>query len=93
MTDEKTEYKKCSRKDGAICSTLNDRAMISNRAKGLRVAMGMDTRSKVGDAKISIIAVAYHQTAAGQGMLLNFCPWCGQDIQFWRSEDDKGVEA
>lgn len=53
------------------CQTVND------SAKGL-VALGL---ANLAVGKIRVAGVIYKERPSSSGILLNFCPWCGQEIE------------
>jgi hypothetical protein len=72
----KTRVPKCSA--GGFCSTLLER--FSDNKRGLTSVTTINL--KTGESKT--IGVRYCLNAKDNGLMLNFCPWCGEDIQFFR---------
>lgn len=80
---EKPLIKRCS--SAAWCNTLATRLdRKNNRGKGLApfVVMNLDT------GKERVVGVTYKTSASDSGVLLNFCPWCGQRVT-WARERSK----
>jgi hypothetical protein len=36
--------------------------------------------------------VLYRSRARAEGVTLNLCPWCGEDIRFWMSPEERAKE-
>ncbi len=53
----------------------------NSEAKGLSVSRGW-LGDQAADERPKLIGVTYHAKARGQGLVLNFCPWCGNSIRF-----------
>jgi len=85
VIDEK-EYHKCSREKG-FCPTLEDLAQPCGNGspKGLSFYavfdMAMLDREQVSlEEATSVIGVVYREKAGDRGVMLNYCPWCGQRL-------------
>lgn len=69
---------KCAGPDGPWCPSLDGRLQdVNARTRGL-AALELTTFST--GAK-RVVGVYYRTGAKDPGLLLNFCPWCGADIQ------------
>ena len=78
---------KCSEKRWCLPMrmSLNDEA--NARKKGIATVvltsvLGMGSR---------LIGVAYKKTAKDLGVMLNFCPWCGEPILWEHAKPKKGT--
>jgi hypothetical protein len=62
------------------CSTLNSKIENANH-KGfvLLRAMNADT------GKERLLGIAYKTSVTDSGVMLNFCPFCGERIDYWFS--------
>ena len=71
------KFKKCSKK--AFCSSLVKRLQEPNaRKKGLVPIQVMNMKT----TEMSIIGVAYKMDARDKGVMINYCPWCGEKVLF-----------
>jgi hypothetical protein len=59
-----------------MCSPLAERVQPGYHAKGLNCAEVMNMAS----GKISGFLVMYKTSSKDKGLVLNFCPWCGAEI-------------
>ncbi len=66
-------YKKCSRK--GWCSTLD---LALGAGKGL----AHQTITNLMSLETRVAGVVYRKAARDRGIFLNFCPWCGEKINF-----------
>jgi hypothetical protein len=92
---KENEYHKCSKEKG-FCSTLKTVAQppANGNPKGLSYYavfdMTMLDRKQVSlEEAASIIGVVYREKAGAKGIMLNYCPFCGEDLRQFR-EKQKG---
>lgn len=41
------------------------------------------TAINIKDGTMRLIGVRYCETPKDKGIMLNFCPWCGESLQWW----------
>lgn len=74
---------KCSKENG-FCKTLEERLeMACHHGKGLipvSVIRGLDTPKH----EIECIGVKYATSSKDKGVMLNFCPFCGEKIAWYK---------
>lgn len=70
----------CSRE--AFCKALDDRIEGTNeKRKGFQSVEVVN----LAEVKTETIGVAYRLSAKDKGLMLNFCPFCGEKI-LWRKD-------
>ncbi len=74
--------KKCSR--DRWCTSLKRLFTEANR-KGINPVFVMSVSEETG----RIAGVAYKKTERDRGLMLNFCPFCGESLKFWEVEGDE----
>jgi len=69
----------CEIEDGKllICASLEDKVQLANEHKKGLVCVVI-FNMKTGNDKF--IGVAYKEDANDNGVMLNYCPWCGKNI-------------
>ena len=94
MTEDAT--RKCSVRDGAFvepCATLN--SMVDNFAPAFSKAKGVScwTYTSMTTLKPARRFYGLKSKDHPNGMLFNFCPWCGEDISspFTSKEEDEAA--
>jgi hypothetical protein len=78
MSDTATTYTPCG--PTTVCPTLAERLDEPNaRRKGFSRLEVVDILGFLSgsDRKARAIGVVFHTSAKDQGLILNFCPWCG----------------
>ncbi len=71
---------KCT-KEQSCPNTVASRGLVELHGfggKGLQHVMTMNTAGKK-----KYIGIRYKTNYRDKGTMLNFCPWCGANIQFW----------
>ena len=73
-------YKKCGKKQW--CSAMQQHISFDTR-RGLNSVTVINIKT----GKTRLIGIRYCMTAksADRGTMLNSCPWCGEDLQWWES--------
>jgi hypothetical protein len=83
------EYKKCNANDG-FCKTLNERMdMLGHRGKGIQPLMVM-TKSYT---SMETRGAMYKTNAKDRGLMLNFCPFCGESLRWWENKESTDAPA
>lgn len=59
------------------CSPMGER--ISDTKTGFNTVTTINLRS----GKTRLIGIVYRRNAKDRGLMLNVCPWCGSDLQFF----------
>lgn len=73
--------KKCTREKS--CFGVEKFVQVSGgRYKGLQHLHSFNVKT----GKSRYIGIVYRKTANDKGTMLNFCPWCGEKIQYWREK-------
>ena len=73
--------KKCTREES--CPAVTSLVQLSGRwCKGLQHVYFTDLKTE----KRRYGGVIYRESAKDEGTLLNFCPWCGEKIQYWKDK-------
>lgn len=75
---------KCSRQ--GWCRRLDERLAPEANAHAKGLTTVVVTTLSTGEDRC--IGIAYKLDARDNGMMVNFCPWCGEDIQFWETKPD-----
>lgn len=79
---EEKEYHKCNREDG-FCNTLRERLKSCNdTGYGMFELQVLDLFEK--EASCRTIGVNYKLTAKDRGVMFNYCPYCGEKIDWFR---------
>jgi hypothetical protein len=79
----KEEYHKCNVKEG-FCPTLEQFTQSDRHTKGFSWFNIFDHEN--GTTKIKTIGVVYKENTKSNGILLNYCPFCGEDLHPFRAE-------
>jgi hypothetical protein len=81
---------KCSRLAWCDGMAMALRGVPENsEARGMSISRGW-----IGDEeRARLIGVTYHVRARDQGLILNFCPWCGVRIRFDETPSSKGSDS
>jgi hypothetical protein len=82
----KEEYHKCSKEKG-FCPTLEDFTQADSHVKGLSWFNIFDHEN--GSTKIKTIGVVYKRKVSDNGIMLNYCPFCGKDLRPFRADHVK----
>jgi len=80
--EEVIEIQKCDPEKREICSLLSNRLGSGHPEKG----MGRLNIMNMINGEITFAGVVYRTTAKDRGMLFNFCPFCGADLEPLRKE-------
>lgn len=72
---KKPRFKKC--KNQSYCKYLLER-LGSTFTKGFSATEVINLET----SKTRSIGIKYKTSAKDRGLMLNFCPWCGGDIQY-----------
>ena len=72
---------KCSEKQW--CSTMSER--ISDKRHGFENVNLLNLKTGI----MRNIGLRYRLSGKDRGLMLNFCPWCGADIRYFKSEKMK----
>lgn len=84
------EYHKCNNEQG-FCKTLSDRLdPACHHGKGMQPLSVMDMNALVGDSSaIKCVGVLYKTDSKDRGVMFNYCPYCGNKIDWFRKEKDQ----
>ena len=74
---KKEKYRKCSK--NGFCKTMREKSSVYPGQKGIRI----HHITYLPTMKLAYAFAAYHISAKDIGLALNFCPWCGGNIQNW----------
>ena len=79
-------YHKCSKENG-FCKALSERIQgtSSERKKGILFLQVLDTK----DNRIKVDGALYKNDSKDRGLMFNYCPWCGEKIDWYRKESTK----
>ena len=69
----------CNVKKRDLCETLSDRLNQESNAhkKGFTTIVIFSSRTR----KFKTIGVAYKKNSKDEGVMLNFCPFCGESLK------------
>lgn len=90
------ERKKCDRPTGRFtrwCAGMSlalTNARENGEGKGLCVASGWREKDPPGSLS-RVFGVTYRARLRTDGIILNFCPWCGEPIRFDETETKVGA--
>jgi hypothetical protein len=56
--------------------------LADGRYKGLQHFLLFNIKT----GKSRYAGIVYRKKANDKGIMLNFCPWCGAEIQFWKEK-------
>ncbi len=76
------KYRKCSRT--TLCQAMLSRADYGSR-RGLRLITVLNLKTH----KERFGGICHHLNAQDKGLMVNFCPWCGGDVQVWKNRGEK----
>jgi hypothetical protein len=81
---------KCNKEQG-FCSTLRDFTQSQHRSKGLSWVVILPNLNELlkrpqfsVEEEAKTIGVVYKRNAGDNGIMLNYCPFCGTDLQQFR---------
>jgi len=79
------EYHKCNKEQG-FCKTFVDRMeMACFHGKGFVPLTAIDGSAIVGNGMaIKTLGMMYKTSATDRGLMLNYCPFCGEKIDWFR---------
>jgi hypothetical protein len=80
--EKDNEYHVCSKEKG-YCRTLEKYCQPSGHVKGMSFFDVLNRERK----KIITKGVVYRENSRDNGILFNFCPFCGADLRPFRGED------
>lgn len=63
-------------KDVGMCAAMTKYIQHEGRPKGLR--LNVLTNFKTNKRRVAYIT--YHESAKDDGVVLNLCPWCGENL-------------
>jgi hypothetical protein len=85
----KKEYHKCGKEKG-FCPTLEKFTQPGDgKAKGLSYFTVLD----IDTLKILTLGIVYREKAGANGIMLNYCPFCGEDLRPFRKDHCKQEQA
>ena len=71
---------KCNKKTG-LCSALADRCEgVTHKGKGFTQVMAL-TKDEL---SLTLLGVKYRTSAKDKDIMLNYCPFCGEQIDWFR---------
>jgi len=89
---EGKEYHKCGKGKG-FCSTLEKVTQADTHVKGLSWYNIMPSsfleRKSFSLNELVTIGVVYKEKANDNGIILNYCPFCGEDLRQFRKDYTK----
>ena len=88
MKKEK-EYHPCSKEKG-FCVSLERVTQPDGHQKGLSFFNVFNHETET--IKILTLGIIYRENQRDRGILLNYCPFCGEDLRPFREEHTKEVK-
>lgn len=90
---EENEYHKCNKEQG-FCPTLRARVKSSGEpGYGMFKLAVLDLFENTGSKNaVRVIGVNYKESAKDRGVMFNYCPYCGEKIDWFREGREEKEE-